>query len=306
MQVIRLLGAVLLVLTVGANAVAACEAPAHRKGILWLPADNKQGPVYTESIALSDFTPAKLVCLADALRAEYKKKYQKEYGIYNGKYYAKEPHFSVLIFSSHLAAKCYHGPMDIGDSDYTGLSEKERHCASARWSEEQLHATYDYHYTDDSEYLDVAPLGGVIQAQNGAPARRIDLPAAQIPQCWMRLSNRCVVSMETPWYSGNQRQTSTGTVVLTAQVNRRGIPEKITVAETQDLTDRDEMVMGATKNLKTWRFEPARHATSIRVTYAQVVDPHPDPSRKDFGDISVDFDAPDHFTIRVNPRPWIR
>jgi hypothetical protein len=118
----------------------------------------------------------------------------------------------------------------------------------------------------------------------------------------MRLSNRCVVSMDLPRYSGNQRQTSVGTVILTAHVNRRGIPENITVAETQDMTDRDVTVNGAMDNLKTWRFEPARHTTSIRVTYAQVIDPVPDPSRRAFGDIHIDFDAPDHFTIRVNPR----
>ena len=306
--VMRLVGPVVVVLTVGVSAAAACEMPAHRKGIEWQPATAKYGPTYTASIALSDFVPAKLVCLAEKLQAEYRKQFIKDYGrdARYERYYGK-PRFSVLIFSSHRAAACYHGFMDIGDSDWTGLSEKERECASARWSDRQLHAIYEYHSVEDAEYLLLNSLGGIsVTIPAGTPPSgpdmRIDLPAAQIPECWLRLSNRCVVSYDLPWYSGNQHQTSTGTVVLMAQVNRRGIPEDITVAETRDLTDRDVMVKGVIDNLKTWRFEPARHATNIRVTYAQVVDPAPDPSRKAFGDIFVDFDAPDHFTIRVNPR----
>ena len=279
-QVVRLLGAWLLVVAVSVGAVAACEAPAHRKGKDWLPADEKSGAIYTESIALSDFLPARMVCLAEALRAEYR----------------NEPRYAVLIFSSHEAAKCYHGEMD-GETDWTNVSAQERRCLDARWSDHQLHAIYDHRFTDDSEYLLLTPLGGLAVApQPSVPAIRIDLPAAAIPPCWMRLSNRCVVAMDLPWYSGNLRMTSAGTVTLTAHVNRRGIPEDITVAESRDMIDGEAMVRGMKDNLKTWRFERAWRPTTIRVTYAQASDQSVQDS------IHMDFDAPDHFTIRAKPR----
>ena len=274
----RLALALAALTVVSASAFADCQAPEHRKGELWLFGDP---PVYTVSIALSDFTPVRLVCLAAQLKREHR----------------RERHFAVFVFSSHEAAKCYHGPFDIGDFEGTFRSQKEANCFSAAWSSRQLHAVYSYHYDDESEYLQLGPFGLDGGDQRGIT--RIDLPTTTLSPCMFNVAGRCVITMEFPW-AVTYPDASSGSVTLTARFTREGVVRDINVAEVRDMATGNEtaIVRAAVDNLKSWRVEPAQREDTLRITYSHVIDPSLQP-----GHVELEFDVPRQITVRARSMP---
>jgi hypothetical protein len=268
----------LLILCSSADTFAECQAPHYRRG----PVFGDSSPrIYTASISLADFVPARMVCLAERLKRDH----------------PREQHYAVLIFSSHLAAVCYHGPVDIGDRDGPVSP-----CDSARWSSHQLHGVYSNRFDDDAEFVAINPLGGLVGGRPPDPGEtRIALPTMMIPDCQFAITNRCVISMDYPNVGGTYAHPASGTVTLTARLSRRGLIQDITVAETRDMqpASQEGVVAGAIANLKTWRVEPATHETTVRVKYQHVVDSslsHP-------GQVAIQFDIPHQITIRARSMP---
>jgi hypothetical protein len=240
-QVTRALVACGLFALRSASAFAECQVPDHRKGRLWLPGDS---PVYTISIPITDFIPARLVCLAERLKQEHE----------------HLKHFKVLIFSSHDAALCYHGSIDIEERSGPRGSQEQENCWSAQWSSQQLHGVYSHDADNqDDEYVLVSPFGGWGDLPGDT---RINLPATTIPRCQFEVSNRCVISLDYPGPSGTYQFPSAGSVTLTARFSRRGIVQEINVAELRDMTlgSREAIVRAATDNLKPggWNRRRAR------------------------------------------------
>ena len=268
----------LLLLLSSANTFAECQAPHYRNGPAYVTGS---AAVYTASISITAFVPARLVCLAERLKRDHR----------------REQHYAVLIFSSHRAAVCYHGPVDIGDRDGPVSP-----CDYAPWSSDQLHGVYSNHLDDDAEFVAINPLGGLVGGRSLDPGEtRIALPATTIPHCRFEMNERCVVSMDYPSVGGTYANPASGAVTLTAHFTRRGLIQDIKVAETRDMkpSSQEGIINAAIANLKTWRLEAAPHEDTVRITYTHLVDA----SLSQPGGVEVHFEIPHQITIRARSLP---
>lgn len=257
-----------------------CSAPYYREGQVW---ENSESSVFMAvSIPLSDFAPARLVCLAGAFRQQF-----------HGR-----KSISILIFSSRDAAERYMpNPPDYAPAE----GEKQQRLQSLTFWRSQLHGFYSYDAEKGEEHLDIRPFGSDV---GGGPYdTRIILPTAQHVVCRLEMSGRCMLALEPISYSDAAlRDRVSGDVTLTGSIARSGEIVGIQVAEARiEPSNKKELLVNeAIRSLKSWRFESASRKDPIRITYSYLTDPSlpvPAPYRKQ---VDVQLNLPNHVTIRGN------
>ena len=248
----------------GSSAFAQCVPPNHHMGRF---VENTVSSVYlTVSLPFSDFSPQKLVCLAAALRQQYRDRKND----------------TVLVFDSPEAAEHYQGDIEVGDT-YQGAYYRN------------LHAVYVYDAVKREEYVRIKPFGFLLSLPEDT---RIDLPVTGIPRCRLEINQRCLISMARNTYSaeGYSAQASAA-VTLTATVTREGTLTDVDVVNAGGNSgSRASFVREAVDNLKTWRLEPALRQDRFRITYSYKID-----QSIQRGMVDVQYALPNQVTIRANP-----
>jgi hypothetical protein len=243
------------------HARAQCRAPHYRVGKI-----NKfAAPAVYLDIAIKqeDFARDKLICLANIL--------QRKYG---------GPEISVRIFDSYEAALNYH-PM----AEYT------RNEAS--WQSRQ-HALYYYNGAKHEEYVLLIPDG--LRSAHSSFDTRIDLPLTARPLCRLEIHNRCLLMFD---HIGATTESGSGTVTLTAQIEKSGRVINVRVADPGSITSGQLHALGdfAVRNLKSWRFEQGQNKENLRITYSlERVD-----KALEHG-VNVEFLLPERVNIQMGPQ----
>ena len=261
------------------SAFARCVPPDYRKGNV--REDSESTLDMTISIPLTEFAPARLVCLAEALRDRYRDR----------------KNISVLIFSSVEAAKYYHGDMDIAETGAPKNAEEARR-QDAGWSARQLHGVYSYDAASREEYVTIKPKGYFSDLPTDT---QINLPLTATPHCRLELSDRCLLALDDVLYEGQAYKAKiAASVTLTGTITREGSVTGIQVADSKSIPQgsAESLTREAINNLKTWRLEPARRQDPVRVTYSYMID-----SSLKAGEVDVRFALPKQVTIRANPTP---
>jgi len=227
----------MIVLCPTVQAFATCEPPHYRKGRVW--EDTTSYLNIAVSIRLEDFAPARLICLARALRQRY-----------------PERDLLVSIFSSREAA--------LG---WLPLTERTPNL----WEyESKLHGFYSYVKAKHQDYLLVLP-DGHSQDVHSALTTRIDLPTTVAPVCRLAVDSRCLLEFQHMVYPGSaEGQRAVGRITIAGTIERDGVVSNLSVVEASITpAERQPMlVSSAMQNLGTWRFEPGYHPDGIRITYS--------------------------------------
>ena len=228
------------------------------------------------SIRLSDFAPARLVCLATALKQRYHDRKS----------------IDVLIFTSFDAARLY----SAVQREYDGKSVKEAQLLSRHWQTSQLHGLYSYDAEKHEEYVDIKPWGSDATLPYDT---RVMLPVGTVPHCRLEISGRCLLALDDLVYAGETYTAkASGTVTLAGTITRDGKVTRIQVAEAQSVPSgrTEPFVREAVNNLKTWRLEAVPREDTFRITYSYVID-----SSLQRGQVDVQLALPSQVTIRANP-----
>ncbi len=255
-----------LVLTLGSSLFGACDAPHYRKGVVW---ENSQSVILMDiSIRPSDFAPSRLACLAENLRQRYPDRRTR----------------TIFIFSSHAAAEQYR--------PYYGDAVGG---PAIDWSR-QMHGVYSYDSDKGDEYLELMPLG----QGSGPYVSRIDLSGATPRHCRLQINGRCLLAAENlryPWDALKAKVS--GTVTLTASIRPDGRMAGVQVVEGNVNAGESNSLLAhaASEALRIWRFEPAQHEDSLRITYQYAIDGSPDDEKKP----RLEFDLPSKIIIRARP-----
>lgn len=261
-----------------ASAQPQCSAPHYRVGQTW--EDSESSVLMAISIPLTSFEPHSLVCLAQV----FKKRYENRNDI------------SILIFSSQDAAERY----VPNPPDYVpGKDSRQQKRQSLTYWVSQLHGFYSYDAQKHEEYLDIRPFGSDVAG--GPYDTRINLPTAQIPQCRVELSGRCILALERISYpDAGLAEKVSGTVALTGSIGTNGKMVGIHAVEVRVIPSGKEevLVSEALRALSTWRFESRPHQDPFEITFSYVIDPAlnvPSPYRKQ---VDARLDLPHQVTIR--------
>lgn len=217
-------------------ASAPCVAPEYRTARNYVRGQSDVSPYI--SIRLEDFAPARLICLAGALREAYPGR-----------------NVNAAIFSSHKAALDY-GPGDL---------ELRPEELDAQF---RLHGMYVYDKGKHEEYVMIEPDG--THTYDPALITRIDLPVLGTPTCKVGINDRCLLEFEHIYYpSLEHRSWARGQVTLAGSIQPDGTVAGVSVlsAQVDPIDQWAHIVKFAAKNLRTWRFEPAERKNAVRVTY---------------------------------------
>jgi hypothetical protein len=214
-----------------------CTPPSFRVG-------QDYGASLFVSIQPRDLVLSKLICLAQILRNRR----------------GDRTNFGVLFFDSAEAAKYFLPPVE---------------GYPPRWPQwaKRLHAIYSMDADKHEESLGILPMGF-----NTAPSllTEIDLPLAGVPHCGLELLTHCVIAalekIEFPRES--LKVGAAGTITLTGTVARDGRVTGLRVAavDAVPVGEKRRLANAALQDLKTWQFDAARQASSIRVIYSFAVD----------------------------------
>jgi len=194
------------------------------------------------SIRLEDFAPERLICLAEALRQKY----------------PVRDRLSAFIFSSRDAARNFVPPVE--------------QTAMTYYNDSKFHASYVYDRGRNEDYLFIVPDGH--RDQTDSPFNtRINLPATGTPVCRLAMNGRCLLEFEHIYDSPISRSSVAhgiqGQVSLSASIGENGVLTKVIVvdAKADSPEQRSTLADWATRNIRTWRFEPSKHEDEVRLTY---------------------------------------
>ena len=217
-------------------ASAACAAPAYRTARTFV-----RGPSEVSlyiSVRLEDFAPAKLICLAGAVREAFAGR-----------------NVSAAIFSSYEAALDYvPGDLELRPEELD--------------AQFRLHGMYVYDKGKHEEYVRIEPDGA--HTYDPALITRIDLPAVSTPTCKVEINGRCLLEFEHIYYPYlEHRSWARGNVALAGSIQPDGTMAGVSVRSAQvDPPDQWALIVKfAAKNLRTWRFEPGAQKDAVRITY---------------------------------------
>lgn len=248
-------------------ATAECRAPAYRTGFVLK--DTSSSISMNISIRMNDFAPARLICLAEALRQRYSERREVK----------------ILVFSSLAAAKGFKTPTLEGC-----IGE----CID--WSVEN-HAIYSRNADKGEESITIMPL------DHRDFCTKVDLPAASIPACTLEVAGRCLLAVNKltlNYPEVAQRAEYFGSVTLEGVIAGDGKVKNIKTVETPVPRSgaQESLEQAALRSLRTWYFEPARQQDAIRITYDYRIDPSLPLSG---GLPVVRFDLPNRVEIRHRP-----
>lgn len=268
--------AIVIIAATGGSAAAKCEPPRYNIGQVW--EQSTSAVLMSASLRVADFSPQRLVCLAEALKEKY----------------AGRNHIDILIFSSLDAARRY----SPAQADYATTIEKNGKAYDPHWFfARQLHAKYFYDGAQQEEYIDIKPMGSDGQ---GPYDTRIKLPVAATPHCRFEINHRCLLALEDIVYPGDAlKEKVSGAVTLTGTIARDGQTIVIQVAGVNARPNEKTELLSkaALQNLKTWRFEEAHNQDALRITFSYVIDP----SLPHRGEVGVKLALPNQVTISGNP-----
>ena len=257
----------LSVLGVRTSAAAECSAPSYRRGFVW--EDSPSSIMMNVSIAMSDFAPDRLACLAEEFKQRYKDRKK----------------ILVLFFSTRRAADRYTSP---------SLGEPIKPVTN--WALRN-HGLYSFDADKREEHVKILPFGP--DGSFNDFDTTINLPTTSRPACTLEMAGRCLLALNTvdyPWDA--LKASASGGVTLEGEIARDGIVKQVRIVrqEAHPSDSQGRLVNAAVQNLKTWRFEAAPHPDSIRITYAYTIDASFAP-----GHVSVQFRLPGQVEIRGRP-----
>jgi TonB family protein len=246
-QVVRILAAFCLTLVLGTGACAECRAPRFRGGRDFVNPESGRGSLYV-SIAPSDTTFNKLICLAQTLRENH----------------SNWKDVSVLVFSSRDAAENFlPAPVEVQRAWW------------ARWAR-QLHAAYFLDSDKHEEYLEIMPLG----FEEESSFARVELPLAARPRCHLNLQNRCLmaVAQEIVYPQQALHAKVTGQIVLTGKINRDGKVTGVRVAgaDVHPTKEKNLLANAALQNLRAWQFDAGQRDDPMQIKYSYAMVPSSD------------------------------
>jgi hypothetical protein len=242
---------------------AECQPPEYQIGNLYEASDDLAA--LTISIRPADFAPARLVCLAGALKQRY-----KDSRVIN-----------AFVFSSADAAEQYSAPVGHQSPEYV----------------RQLHAEYFYDAEHQEEHVDLKPLGTDLE---GPYDTRIDLPVEGSPHCNFHMNARCLLAMGDIVYPGAAFAARiSGTVTLTGGIGRDGVITNLQVTDVITLPSgsKDLLSSESISTLKSWRFEETPRQDLFRITFSYLIDS----SMGYPGQVDVRLALPEQVTVRANP-----
>jgi len=217
-------------------ASAPCAAPEYRTAQR-LARSPSEISLYI-SVRLEDFAPAKLICLAGALREAFPGR-----------------SVSAAIFSSYKAA------LDFVPPGPEFIPEQ----VDAQF---RLHGMYVYDKVKHEEYVTIEPDGA--HTYDPALITRIDLPAVGTPACKVGINGRCLLEFQHIYYPYVEHQRwARGQVTLAGSIQPDGTMAGVSVlgGQVDPPAQWALIVKFAAKNLRTSRFEPGERKDAVRITY---------------------------------------
>jgi TonB family protein len=226
-----------LFVSLGACFAADCRAPIYRRGYVW--EDSPASIMMNISLAIEDFAPARLVCLAEVLK----------------KRYSDRRKIDVFVFSDHTAARHYTHP---SAGDYVK--------PLPNWAG-QNHAIYVFDADKQKDFIYIEPLGtGTGYEPNVGTA--INLRLGAIPPCTLVYDCRCLLVLDDIEYPGSQQKAGVSAdIELQGMIARNGSVIDVRTASPVSRAH-GPLAKSAIQNLKTWHFEPAQRQSTLRITYS--------------------------------------
>ncbi len=271
-HIARILSTACCMFVAGTTALAQCQAPKFRTEQEFDGA--KAGVTVSVSISLGDFTPPRLVCLAERFRQTYTQRVP----------------LYVLIFSSSEAAK-YYRPW----APHTDQSPVNDRIPGRRYAKD-LHAVYQYDPGKGEEFIEVKPIGSDLPLQTDT---RLVLPSERVPPCATQIANRCLLSADEIQYplEAYQHRVS-GSAIVSGLVSRNGTVTSIRSVSSDSESPGFEVVFAraALSILKTWRFRNDARQNPMKMVFEFVIDAALPPDAT-----SVEFLGSDRIKVSAHP-----
>lgn len=254
-----------LIVGTGTSTYAGCRVPHYRKG--YVSENSASSIMINVSVAMKDFVPERLACLATALRQRY----------------AGRKSIDVWVYSTHAAARFDRVPED-GDTVKPNTP----------W-DLQIHGFYSFHADKHDERVELLPFGNDRSFETV-----FNLPVTVIPPCTLEIKGRCLLALDHIAYPGDALQAHvSGRATVSGTIARSGKMKDVKAVAPSTNTDigNNALMIAALANLKTWRFEPASHEDSVRIVYSyQIVNP---PGLG--GTVGLQIHLPDQIVIQGKP-----
>lgn len=252
-----------LIVIFGASAIAQCVPPHYRDGKVL---ENSRTSVMMHiSVKTEDLSPDRLICLAQALKQRFRSRSD----------------ISISIFTSDDAAKNF---VPMG-SEWTPEGVKR---AAA------LHAQYVFSASQGKHYIVLIP--DALDPNEQLIDTKIDLPSTGKPCDRLEINNRCLMAFQHIQYPGDAlRRMISGEIELAGTITPDGKLAKVVVVNSGE--DDPVLAAAAADNLKTWRFEPAKEADRIDITFSYGIVSEP---KFTYGS-NFEFNLPHQVTIKGNP-----
>lgn len=253
-----------------------CRSPSYREGFVW--EDSASSIMMNISIPMNDFAPARLVCLAEAMKQRYSDRRK----------------ISIFMFNSYASAKHYTHP-------FSGDSFQRR----VNWSL-QMHASYSFDDGKGEDAVFLMPFGDpepyfTFGDREPSFNTRIDLPVTSMPSCTLERSGRCLLALDSVDYPWDALTAGvSGTVTLEGVIGRDGRVRHVRSVglEAHPSGAKSHLSDAALRNLKTWRFEAAGDEVPIQITYSYVLEAPGSPVCQ----TGLRFALPDRVEIKGRPR----
>jgi len=240
-----------------------CHAPRYAKGRIY--EESPRSALLNISIPPNDFTPAKLICLAEHFRKEYQGRGE----------------IVISIFDRRDAAR-----------NAAPMSEWNKH--RAEYNSHQ-HAAYYYDESKEQEEITLYPA-----SPDGGLKQTIPLPVKAVPECRFQIDRRCLLMLDQADYPWEARKGKiSGLVSLRATMGASGTLHDVTVtnAESDSASSQRLLAKAAKVNLKSWRFEAGSHDVPLRITYTYKLLNSPTFER----DVEVQLSLPNDVVVMANP-----
>jgi hypothetical protein len=233
------LGLVFSALVVDLPALAACNAPQYRTGLIL---ENTSTDITLQiSMRLEYFAPQQLICLA----GEFQEKFPTR-------------NIMVTMFTDQKAAENY-------------LPSLQEQTAWMLHVYSTLHALYVRNNSED--YLLIVPDGKDL-AKDSPSNTRIDLPLTGAPVCKLAMRNRCLLEFRQMYYPSFASKTDvSGRVTVKGSIQKNGIISNLTVVDSnvEPSASRQSLSDWTIQNLRTWHFEPGQGVDDFRITFSFVL-----------------------------------